>query len=122
MTFLGFKPSYDVNDITAMMNEARGYAGRAGLAGIISMVVSVLFLLGTFLVMFEKFEPINALDVSRKIISKKFFNWLGFLFLIGLFNMVGVICLFVGLFVTIPTSLCAMYVAYNDVVGMDLKD
>jgi hypothetical protein len=74
------------------------------------------------LVIFEKFDAVKALDISRKIVSKKFLNWVGFLFLIGIFNAAGAICLLIGLLITIPTSICAMYVAYNDVIGLDLKD
>ena len=99
-----------------------GFGMRASLAGIISGVISILFLFGTFLVLFEKFEPLKALDISRKLVSKKFFNWLGFLLLLGLFNAAGALCLLVGLFVTIPSTVCALYVAYEDVVGLNLRD
>jgi hypothetical protein len=55
------------------------------------------------------------------VVFKKFFNWLGFIFLIGLFNIAGAICLGVGLLVTIPTSMCAIYVAFEDVVGTNVR-
>ena len=124
ISFLGIKPTFNFNDI----NSFRGYsamagmASRAGLAGLISIVLTVFLMLGTFLVLFENFEPVKALDISRKIVSKKFFNWLGFVFLIGVFNFAGALCLVVGLLVTIPSSICALYVAYEDVVGLNLKD
>ena len=125
IAFLGIKPSFSTSDLNSMLEMSRsmtGYAGRASLAGIISIVISVLFLFSTFLVLFENFEPVKALDISRKLIGKKFFNWLGFLGLLILFNVAGAICLVVGLLVTIPSTICALYVAYEDVVGLNLKD
>jgi hypothetical protein len=125
VAFLGIKPAFDINHFSGMnfsYSSLYGFAGRSGLAGLIAAVISVLFLFGTFLVLFENFEPVKALDISRKIIGKKFLNWVGFLFLIVLFNVAGAICLLVGLLVTIPSSICALYVAYEDVVGLNLRD
>lgn len=125
ISFLGIKPAFNFNDFSGMgrfSGAMFGLAGRAGLAGLIAGIVSILFMFGSFLVLFENFEPVKALDISRKIIGKKFLNWIGFLFLIVLFNAAGAICLLVGLLVTIPSSICALYVAYEDVVGLNLKD
>ena len=124
MSFLGIKPQLNFNDLDSLKSiaAATGLGARAGLAGIIYIVISVLFLFAPLLVIFEKFDAVKALDISRKIVSKKFLNWVGFLFLIGIFNAAGAICLLIGLLITIPTSICAMYVAYNDVIGLDLKD
>ncbi len=124
MAFLGITPKLDFQDLNSISSFASmaGFGMRASLAGIISGVISILFLLATFLVLFEKFEPVKALDISRKLVGKKFFNWFGFLFLIGIFNIAGALCLLVGLFVTIPSSICALYVAYEDVVGLNLRD
>ncbi|HOU46262.1 MAG TPA: hypothetical protein PLL99_00575 [Chitinophagales bacterium] len=124
ISYLGIKPQLNFNDLDSLKSiaAATGLGARAGLAGVISIVISVLFLFAPLLVIFEKFDAVKALDISRKIVSKKFLNWVGFLFLIGIFNAAGAICLLIGLLITIPTSICAMYVAYNDVIGLDLKD
>ncbi len=123
ISYLGVKPHLDFNDLDSFksMAAATGLWARAGLAGIISIVISILFLFAPFLVVFEKFDAIKALDISRKIVAKKFINWVGFLFLIGIFNAAGAICLLIGLLITIPSSICAMYVAYNEVIGLDLR-
>lgn len=125
MAFLGIKPNFnptDIDSLIKMSGSMTGMAGRASLAGLISLGITVLFLFATFFVLFENFEPIKALDVSRKIISKKFINWIGFIFLLVVFNIAGAICLVVGLLITIPSTICALYVAYEDVVGLDLRD
>lgn len=124
VAFLGIVPKLDIRDFNSLSTYANSMAGfgmRASLAKIISGVISILFVI--FLVLFERFEPVRALDISRKLVSKKFFNWLGFLLLLaGLFNAAGALCLLVGLFVTIPSTVCALYVAYEDVVGLNLRD
>jgi hypothetical protein len=99
-----------------------GFAARGRIAGLIGAVIFILFMLGHFLVLFEDFKPVRALEISAKIVSKRFFNWLGFLLLLGLFNLAGAICLFVGLLVTIPSTICALYAAYEDVIGLNLRD
>ncbi|MDB5226746.1 MAG: hypothetical protein JWN78_939 [Bacteroidota bacterium] len=119
ISFLGIKP--DFSGMGSLSSYA-GFAGRGMLAALIALVVSILFLLGNFLVLFENFQPVRALEISAKLVSKKFFNWLGFILLLVLFNFAGVICLVIGLFVTIPSSICALYVAYEDVVGLNLRD
>jgi len=49
-------------------------------------------------------------------------DYLGYtLFLIALaiLNIAGVMCLFVGVLVTVPITMAAITVAYRDVVGFD---
>ncbi|MCB0508937.1 MAG: hypothetical protein R2739_05620 [Chitinophagales bacterium] len=124
IAFLGIKPEINLNDLESLSSafSAAGLGMRGSLAGIIAGIISILVSLGTLLVWFENFEPMKALDISRKIISKKFINWLGFFFLLGIFNVAGAICFGIGLLVTVPSSICAIYVAYEDVVGLNLRD
>jgi uncharacterized membrane protein len=62
-------------------------------------------------------KPMDALSLSRKIISH---NWLMFLFLslfLMLLNLVGVLFIFVGLFVSIPISYYILYAAFSDILA-----
>ena len=60
----------------------------------------------------------QAMEVSRKLISKNWFPFFGFILLLGLLNFAGALLLLVGLLVTIPWSICAMVAAYADIVGL----
>lgn len=122
ISFLGLKPSFDMNNLQSMLGGFKALAGRGSLSGILIAVVFILTIFSTFLVLFENFEPIKALEISVKLIKKKFFNWIGFMFLLLLFNIAGLMCLVIGLLVTVPSSICALYVAYEDVVGLNLRD
>jgi hypothetical protein len=125
ISFLGIRPNYgsgSLNDILQMSQQMSAYAGRSMLASLALMLVSLFFIFSSLLIWFANHDAIKSLDVSRKLVTKKYLNWLGFFLLIVLLNFAGAICLLVGLFITIPTSICAMYVAYKDVTGLYLKD
>ena len=56
-----------------------------------------------------------AMRLSRKTISKHWWKFLGFLLVLGVFNLAGVMACCVGFFVTFPISLAALMYAYEDV-------
>lgn len=92
---------------------------------ILVFIFLFIFVIWTFssqLIVFNKKRAWEAMEISRKVMSKKYLNWLGFLLLLGLVNILGALCLLVGLLVTVPTTMCALYVAYEDVIGTDLVD
>lgn len=61
----------------------------------------------------------EAMEASRKIVSKEWFSIFGFIIVLGLINLCGFLCLGVGLLFTVPMTSCAAYAAYADVVGVD---
>jgi uncharacterized membrane protein len=63
----------------------------------------------------KEFWP--AMEYSRKLINKEWFAFLGFFIILILINLAGAICLGVGLLVTIPATLIAVFAAYDDIVG-----
>lgn len=56
-----------------------------------------------------------AMEVSRKVISKRWWSFLGFAIVMALVNLLGVICCFVGVFVTVPLTMIALMYAYEDI-------
>ena len=71
-----------------------------------------------FLVVFRKMDFWEAMETSRKLVSKEWFSFFGFMIVLGLINLLGVICLGVGLLFTIPITACAVYAAYADIAGV----
>ncbi|MEI7803081.1 MAG: hypothetical protein WCI97_10575 [Bacteroidota bacterium] len=88
----------------------------------ICLIVSVCFSFSQYIVVFGKKGAMDALSISAKIIWKRFISMLLFLIVIGLINILGAICLLVGLLYTIPLSMCAMYAAYEHIVGTSSSD
>jgi len=82
----------------------------------IYLAVSYLFAMP--LVIDKKMNFWDAMEVSRKVITKNWFAFFGFVLVIVLINIAGVIPLGLGLLVTIPLSTCAIAAAYADVIGL----
>ena len=70
------------------------------------------------LVLEKKMNFWDAMEFSRKLISKNWFSFFGFAFVLVLVNLAGGLLLGFGLLVTIPLSVCAIAAAYADIVGL----
>lgn len=70
------------------------------------------------LVLEKKMNFWDGMEFSRKLISKNWFSFFGFAFVLVLVNLAGGLLLGVGLLVTIPLSVCAIAAAYADIVGL----
>lgn len=71
------------------------------------------------LVVFAKLDFWAAIQMSVKIISKNWFSFFGFLIVIFLINLLGIIALLVGLLITMPLSYLSVYMAYKQVIGFE---
>jgi hypothetical protein len=66
-------------------------------------------------------SPWQALEASRKAISKRWFAVLGLVIVIALINMVGALPLGIGLIWTVPMSVIAMGILYRNVFGCNAE-
>lgn len=69
------------------------------------------------LVMDKRLEFWPAMGLSRKMITKHWWKFFGFLLTLVLVNLLGFLCLCVGIFVSVPVSLAALMYAYDDIFG-----
>jgi uncharacterized membrane protein len=76
----------------------------------IYLVVSYLF--AELLVIDKKMDAWEALEESRKRITKNWFSYFALLIVLAVINFLGFIPLGLGLIVTVPLSLMAIVVAY----------
>ncbi len=88
----------------------------------IYLAVSYTFAFPLMALYSKKLSIIDILEGSRKIISKNWLNWFGFLWLLFFLNLVGLLCLVIGVFVTAAVSYIALYCAYKDIVGVNHGD
>jgi uncharacterized membrane protein len=63
----------------------------------------------------------EAMEISRKLITKKWLMFFAISLLIFLINIVGLILLGVGVLFTIPFTICALAVAFDDIVNKQLS-
>jgi serine/threonine protein kinase len=88
--------------------------------GFICLVLPFIYLLVAWiftlpLVIDKRLEFWPAMRLSRKTVSKHWWKFLGFGMVLVLFNLVGVLLLCVGVFLTFPISLAALMYAYEDI-------
>jgi len=70
-----------------------------------------------YLIVDQKLGPINALKKSAEMTYKVKWQLLGFAFVIAGINILGFLCLFIGLFATVPTTLMAYAFVYRKLVS-----
>lgn len=86
---------------------------------VLIIVVSVLLLFSSQLLWFKNMGAMNALLTSIKIIRKKLINWIAFVFILLGINILGLMAFGIGLLLSIPVSMIAVYVAFEHVVGTE---
>ncbi len=92
--------------------------------GLVVLIVPGIYLAVAYtfvplFIVFGKIEFWDGMEFSRKLVTKKWWNIFGFVLLLMLINMVGALAFLVGLLFTIPLSYCAIYVAFEDIVGTE---
>ncbi len=83
-----------------------------------------LFIAYSFSSMFIIFFDMDiwtALEMSRKIITKRWWNFFALMLILGLINFGGVLLCGVGLIITLPMTLCIMYCTFEDIVGSAIR-
>jgi uncharacterized membrane protein len=95
-------------------------------AGMILCVIPGLVVAGmykfTYLFILDKkmdFWP--AMEASHSVVKNDYFGFTMFLLAMGLVNLLGLLCCVVGLVVTIPMSVAAITIAYQECVGFEQR-
>ena len=92
--------------------------------GLVALIVpgiylAVAYTFVPFFIVFGKMEFWDGMEFSRKLVTKKWWNIFGFVLLLMLINIAGALAFLVGLLFTIPLTYCAIYVAFEDIVGTE---
>lgn len=89
------------------------------LAAIPAIYLSVGWMWAYFFVAFKGLDFWSAMETSRKVITKQWFQFLGLsIALVGLI-IVGVLCLGVGLLIAIPVATIVPFIAFEQIIGVD---
>jgi serine/threonine protein kinase len=88
--------------------------------GFICLILPFFYLLVAWiftlpLVIDKRVEFWPAMRLSRKVVSKHWWKFLGFGIVLVLFNFAGLLCFGVGVAFTFPVSLAALMYAYEDI-------
>ncbi len=95
-----------------------------GLSLVLFIVLGLSYLLTTPLIILKNKGFWEAMELSRRAVWSKFFPFLGLVVLLFLLNILGVMALILGIFITISISLGVLYAAYESFfeTGSDGED
>jgi uncharacterized membrane protein len=62
-----------------------------------------------------------AMQASHDVVKNDYFGFTMFLIVMALINILGALCCIVGLLVTIPVSIAAITIAYQEIVGFEQR-
>ncbi|MFN0033194.1 MAG: hypothetical protein ACKVOR_13620 [Flavobacteriales bacterium] len=75
----------------------------------------VLYSLAIPIMFFQNLGVWQSMEASRKIVMKRFWNFAGYYFVIGLIAFLGILACCVGILVTYPLLMYAGFVIYRDI-------
>jgi len=92
--------------------------------GLLLLVLPGIYLMFAYmyampLIVEKKMGPWQALETSRKTLTRVWFRFFGFMLLITLINLLGVIPIGLGMIWTIPWSVLAMAMVYQKIYGVE---
>lgn len=86
---------------------------------IIILYVAISMRWTFFLIVFHKYDAVEAIKTSWQLTNKKWFLHFLFLVVCGLLGLLGFIALFVGIIFAYPIIMLADYAGYADVSGLN---
>lgn len=87
-----------------------------------AIYLAIAYAAAPFFAVFFKMEAWEAMEASRKVISKKWFTVFLFSIVLGLIAALGMIVLFVGLLVALPVIALAQYEAFSDIMQLEQQE
>jgi uncharacterized membrane protein len=85
------------------------------------LVVAAMYKFTYLFIVDKRMDFWQAMKASHAITRNDYFGFTIFLLAMAAVNLLGVLCLFVGLFVTIPITFAAITIAYQEIVGFDQR-
>lgn len=79
---------------------------------------AVSYLFAHFFVWFYNVDPAEAIRLSRRTVSGNFGQILLLCLVLGGINLLGILALGIGLFLTLPFTYCVIYAAFDDIIGI----
>jgi uncharacterized membrane protein len=115
--FLGF-PAFVPTLVAHLLISIFAFLGFLCLI-IPGLVIAAMFTFTFLFIVDKKMDYGAAMRASRDVVKQDYLGYTIFVIALIALNFVGFLCLVVGLLVTIPISMAAIAVAYQDVVGFE---
>lgn len=133
---IGMVTAFDVSDFAMFANEkpdpqeilwfAQEMLAKYGLWILITyifvLIAGIFLTFSSFFVALGGEKPGKAISLSFKMGKTYFFPILGFAILCGLINLLGVLCLIIGVLVTLPVTIVASYYMFYELVQSKVNE
>ncbi len=85
------------------------------------LVVASMYKFTYLFILDKRMDFWPAMQASHDVVKNDYFGFTIFLLAMAGVNILGALCCIVGLFVTVPMSIAAITVAYQETVGFDQR-
>jgi len=85
------------------------------------LVVASMYKFTYLFILDKRMDFWPAMQASHEVVKNDYFGFTIFLIVMALINILGALCCIVGLLVTIPVSVAAITIAYQEIVGFDQR-
>src|SRR3954463_5851295 len=99
--------------VAALLTAVFCFAGFL-LCIIPGLVVAAMYQFTYLFIVDRRMDFWPAMQASHAVVKNDYFGFVLFLLALGLLNIVGFLCLLVGLLITIPVSIMAVTIAYQE--------
>ncbi len=83
------------------------------------IIISAIYMFAFPLIIEKKMDFWEAMETSRKVVSRNLFELSVFMLALYIFLFIGILLLLVGFFVALPIVLAAIAYAYCDLIGLE---
>ena len=83
------------------------------------IVVTAMYMFTYLFIIDKRMDFWPAMQASHAIVKKDYFGFTLFVLAVILLNILGALCLLLGLLITIPVTYAAITVAYREIVGFE---
>ncbi len=111
-----FLPSF----VAALLIGVFVFAGTL-LCIIPGLVVAGMYKFTYLFILDKRMDFWPAMQASHDVVKNDYFGFTMFLIVMALINLLGFLCCIVGLLVTIPMSIAAITIAYQEIVGFEQR-
>jgi hypothetical protein len=80
--------------------------------------LAVGYIFTPFYIIFAKKDFWDAMESSRKLVHREWLSIFAFVLVLILVNILGALVFGIGLLFTVPLSYCALYAAFDDIIGV----
>ncbi len=108
----------DPDDLLAFVDEimASGIFTYAFIGGILTLIITTMWCLTPMFILNRNMGPWEAMEASRKIVTRKLFHFIGLIIVLVILFSIGALLCGVGLLVTYPVFCLVIYVAYSHIM------